>query len=90
MVAGERRGWCQDLGKWGGTERESVCVALQGRETSSSPASVCLGDEEAQCRSKRHCFVLPLSLFFLKQSMTRHLFSPNMPFHLKGKGTKTC
>jgi hypothetical protein len=31
-----------------------------------------------------------LSLFFLEQSMTQHRFSPNVPFHLKGKGIKTC
>jgi hypothetical protein len=37
--------------------------ALQGRETSSSPASACAGEEEAQYRSKRYCFVL--SFFFL-------------------------
>jgi len=42
------------LGKWGG-ERGTV---LQGRETFSSLASACAGEEEAQCRSKQHCFVL--------------------------------
>ena len=67
MVAGERRGWCQDLGKWGGGRERERRVALHGRETSSSPASVCLGDEEAQCRSKQHCFVLPLSLCFFER-----------------------
>jgi len=78
MVAGERRGWCQDLGKWGGG-RERERVALHGRETSSSPASVCLGDEEAQCRSKDIVLCFLFLFVFL-----------NVSFHLKGKGTKTC
>ena len=44
-----------------GNEREG---ALQGRETYSSPASACAGEEEARCRSKWHCFVLFFLYFF--------------------------
>jgi putative NADPH-quinone reductase len=47
-----------------GNEREG---ALHGRETSSSPASTCGGEEEAHCRSKQHCFML--SSFFLVFSL---------------------
>jgi len=42
------------LGKWGGERGSSVAE----EQNSSSPASACAGEEEAQCRSKRHCFVL--------------------------------
>jgi hypothetical protein len=44
-----------------GVEREGL--ALQGRETSSSPASACLGEEEdLRCHSKQHRFDLFLTI----------------------------
>jgi hypothetical protein len=59
MVAGEGHGYVKGLGKLGGR------MALQGRKTSSSPASACPGEEEAQCRSKQHYFVLFYFYYFL-------------------------
>jgi len=43
MVAGEGCGLCQSSSKW---EKEREIVALQGRESSSSPASTCSKEEE--------------------------------------------
>jgi len=43
MVAGEGRVLCQSSSKW---EKEREIMALQGRESSSSPAFTCLEEEE--------------------------------------------
>jgi len=58
-----------------------VRVALQGRETSFSPAFVCLGEEEdPQCYSKRHCF----GFFFKVNSVIKQrYFGQNTSFYLK-------
>ena len=58
-------------------------VALQGRETSSSPVSACPGEKEAQCRPNQHCFV-----FFPVHETT--LFCPKHVVSFKRKGAKMC
>ena len=58
-------------------------VALQGRETSSTPVSTCLREKGAQCHPKRHCFV-----FFYVHETT--LFCPKCAVSFKRKGAKMC
>jgi hypothetical protein len=58
-------------------------VALQGRETSSTPVSACPGEKKAQCRTKRHCFV-----FFSVHETT--LFCSKRVVSFKRKGAKMC
>ena len=56
-------------------------MALQGRETSSSPVSTCPGEKEAQC-----CPNNIVSCFFLVHEMT--LFCPKHVVSFKRKGAK--
>jgi hypothetical protein len=53
-------GYVRGLGKLGGGEN-----GIAGRKISSSLASACPGEEEAQCRSKQHCFVVFYFYYFL-------------------------
>jgi len=59
-MAGEGRGFCQGLCKWG--EREKARKNT-GEQTSFPPTYLCAGEAGEQCCSKWHCF----SVFFLRK-----------------------
>jgi len=74
------------LGQVGWREGEAK---RRGKQLLLPLFSACPGEEGGLwCRSKRHRLLIPL--FFLKQCMKRHRFTPNAPFHLKGNGAKAC
>jgi hypothetical protein len=84
----------QSLGKWGCGrcfffevfgERERR--AKKGRKFFFFPCLAHPGEEDSECRSKRHYFGA-LHLFFFKQWMKRHHFGQSAPFHLQGNGAK--
>jgi len=85
MVVGHEGVWVVSGFEKVGREREK---GITGEKNNFFPACACPGEEEAQCHSKRHCFVLLSLSLSLSLMWTVHetmLFEQNTLFHLKEK-----